>query len=233
MPRINTLFCLPFAGGNSYSYRPLITYLTDFVRVVPIELPGRGQRLDEPLVADLEKMAAEVLTKIPTELLQQPYAFYGHSMGAWLSYLITVRIYQAHLPMPQHLLVSGRRAPSIEVTTPPKHRLPKPDFFKTLKELGGCPPAVLANDELMDFFEPILRNDFEAIETYQYQPVPPLNVPITVLLGRKDNVNYAQAMAWQRETTYPLTIHWFTGGHFFIFDHLPALKRLFSQILAG
>jgi surfactin synthase thioesterase subunit len=228
-----TLYCLPFAGGNAFSYRHFQAHLADAIQVIALELPGRGKRFKEPLLTTMEAMIVDMFLQIQKGITpNNPYAIYGHSMGALLGYELTRYILYANLPPPQHLFFSGRRAPSVPDDLPLKHSLPKEEFMKAVKDLGGCPPELLAHQELTDLFEPILRADFQAIETYVYTPASPINVPITLLHGSDDEeVTYDQLLPWQQETRQQLIIQSFLGDHFFIFEHLAQIGRLLSQTL--
>jgi surfactin synthase thioesterase subunit len=91
---------------------------------------------------------------------------------------------------------------------------------------GGTPRAVLDDPELMAFFEPILRADLEVLESCLPDRGPPLDLPIHVALGDQDDVTVEQARAWERESTRPIKISSFSGGHFFIRDHAASLAGL-------
>ena len=106
------LFCVPYAGGNSYSYRDWQKHTAEFVDVVPIELPGRGRRSSEALLVGMDALVEDVFAQI-RPLMPEPYAIFGHSMGACLGYLLTRRILDAGLCPPVHLFCSGRDAPSL------------------------------------------------------------------------------------------------------------------------
>lgn len=228
-----TLYCLPFAGGNSYSYRIFKKHLPEFINLKPIELPGRGKRIKEPLLTNLDLMTEDVLRTLQDDGLTQPYAIFGHSMGAYLGYLVTQRLTQANLPLPLHLIVSGHHAPSVP-TTEFKYQLSKSQFVAKLRELEGCPPEILEHAELIDFFEPLLRADFQAVETWSYRPQSPLTLPLTVLRGIQDQeANYTEVLAWQRECVQPLVLKEFPGGHFFIFEQVQEVCQLISQILTA
>ncbi len=115
---------------------------------------------------------------------------------------------------------------------PPKHKLPKQEFLNYLNELGGLQQEILECTELMDFLEPILRADFQAIETYTYQQSPSqFEIPITILYGLEEDLNYQDLLAWQQESSQPITIKSFPKGHFFIFEQLPQLGQVFSKTL--
>ncbi len=227
-----TLYCLPFAGGNVLSYRDFQAHVANSILVKPLELPGRGKRIREPLLTTLTAMVDDVFRQVQNDLNGHAYAIYGHSMGGLLGYLLTRRILSAGIQAPLHLFVSGRRAPSVVRDNPPRHLLPKENFIDYLKDLGGIPQEVLDEGELMDFFEPILRADFKAIETYNHDFVSPFEIPITLFQGLNDKeVDHPKLLPWQQETRQPISIKTFPGGHFFIFDHLPQLGQLFSQTL--
>ena len=173
-------------------------------------------------------MAFDLFQQIQSDLNDISYAIYGHSMGAILGYLLVKRILNAGKPAPKHLFVSGREAPSVVNDVPPIHQLPKQAFINQLNELGGLPPSIEGNVELMDFFEPILRADIQALETYIYQPTSPFDIPITILHGLTDKaVTYRNLLPWQQESTQPIAIHTLKGGHFFIFEQLSGLGQLF------
>ncbi len=103
-----TLYCLPYAGGHSLSYRDFQANVAENILIKPLELPGRGKRIKEPLLTNLETMVDDLFQQIQNELNDKPYAIYGHSMGTLLGYLLTKRILNAGKPAPLHLFVSGR-----------------------------------------------------------------------------------------------------------------------------
>lgn len=221
MEKIN-LFCFPFAGGSKYSYRGYAKAAPASLRVIPVELPGRGARFRDPLLTDMDRIVDDVFDQVKNEL-NEPYAMYGHSMGTVVGYLLTRRILGAALPPPLQLFLSGRGGPSLTDRGPVLHALPRTPFVEKIRELGGCPEEVLRDAELMHFYEPILRADFRALETYAYAETGPFDVPIAVMIGEDENVTLDEAGAWGAETTQPLLVRSFPGNHFFIFDHEAAI----------
>jgi len=225
-----TLYCLPFAGGHAHSYRDFQAHVADFIFVKPLDLPGRGRRSREPLLVDLEAMADDVFHQIQTDIDGKPYAIYGHSMGALLGNILSRRILGTNLSAPLHLFFSGREAPSIPCDDPPKYTLSKKAFIAYLHEMGGFPSDLLTDAAFMAFFEPILRNDIKAVETYIYKVVPPFDIPITLLHGMNDKeCPYVDLFPWQQETRQPISIKQFPGDHFFIFEHLFQIGQLISK----
>ena len=226
------LFCLPFAGGSYYSYFPLEKHMDSRVRLTPIDLPGHGRRMREPLLGDLNDMCADLYDQIRDQL-NTPYALLGHSMGATLGYLLAQKIMDRGAPRPVHLFASGRQGPPVPSRQQDIHLLPEPDFIAHLQLYGGIQDAVLRDRELLDLFEPILRADFKALGNYTYREEPPLAVPITVFLGTSDTTTHEEALTWQAVTRTPMRMHRFPGHHFFIFDHLQDIGRMISETVLG
>lgn len=230
MDKIN-LYCLPFAGGSKYSYRGYSKYAPSYLNIVPIEIPGRGSRVNERLLTNLDTIANDVFSQIKNKL-DEPYAIYGHSMGTLIAYALTKRIIKENLKQPLYLFLTGCTGPSLRYRDLVDHLLPKQEFFREIKKLGGSPDAVLNDPILMDFFEPILRADFEAVATYNYERSEPFSIPISVIIGAEENASFEEAMAWQQETTLPIEVKTLPGNHFFIFDHEATIIQSVAEKLS-
>ncbi|MDP2320777.1 MAG: alpha/beta fold hydrolase [Acidobacteriota bacterium] len=226
------LFCIPYAGGNAWSYRALERFVSPEIALDGLELPGRGRRGVEPLRASLDELADDVFRQVAARAVTGRYAIYGHSMGALLAYLAAHRIRRAGLPPPEALFLSGSSAPA-SLPARRRHLLPPPEFVAMLRELGGCPPQVLEDAELIEFFEPILRADFKAVETWQRPEAPPLDLPFVVMVGDGDEAGAAEAAGWAAETTAPCRVLEFSGDHFFILRHWEAIGSAIQRQLLG
>ncbi|MBD0254871.1 MAG: thioesterase [Cytophagales bacterium] len=224
------LFCLPFAGGNKYSYRHFERLAPRGLSVIPLELAGRGSRSHEPLATSLAVLTDDVFGQIRHKL-NQPYAIYGHSMGALLGYLLTRKIIEEKCNQPLHLFCTGAGGPSRPLDEPPRYALPKLQFIDKIREMGGSPDEVLNNEVLMNFFEPILRADFEAVDTYTYRETEPFDVPVSVITGLNERITREEAMLWQQETTRKLYVKHLPGNHFFIFDHQSEILEIITNKL--
>jgi medium-chain acyl-[acyl-carrier-protein] hydrolase len=224
------LFCFPYAGGGATVYRPWVRQMPPEIDVCPVQLPGREQRLrDRPFtrVAPLVEVLAESLAPL---LDEGPFAFFGHSMGATIAYELTHRLSPERRPT--HLLVSARRAPQVPPDDEPIYDLPAAEFRAKLQEMEGTPQEVLEHEELMDLVEPLLRADFELIETYPPTEHPPLDVPITAFGGVTDSeVSREMLEAWEKVTTGPFRLRMFAGGHFYLHQQKGPLAAAVSESL--
>ncbi|BAY84424.1 putative thioesterase [Calothrix parasitica NIES-267] len=228
------LFCFHYAGGGASSFRSWIDKLPSEVEVCLIELPGRGMRMMEPPFTQLQ-LLIDALEKALLPSFDRPFIFFGHSMGALVSFELTQTIFTNHKLLPLHLYVSGQRAPHIPDPDPPIHHLPEALFLKELRRYNGTPEEVLNNSELMQLLLPTLRADFAVLENYVYTPSPPLNCPITAFGGLEDwKANYEQLRSWETQTNSTFSIQLFPGDHFFIYSSesklLQYLGRELNQI---
>ena len=224
------LFMLPFAGGNVYSYRAIEKELGPGVKTAAIDLPGHGKRMEAPLLTDIRRMADDLFLQIRNRL-DAPYALFGHSMGATLGYLLARKILSEGLLRPMHLFCTGRQAPTVQSREKESHALPGDLFMEKVRAYDGLPEALLKEKDLMAFFEPILRADFEAIGSYCYTPAPPLDLPITVIIGTEERTSYEEACQWREVTTGEVTVLRFPGKHFFIFQHAGTLAGIIEEKL--
>ncbi len=215
------LFCLPHAGGNALLYRPWQRLFPAGIDLCPIELPGRGARLQETAftrMAPLVNTLAEALRP----LLSVPFAFFGHSMGAAIAYELARRLQRPAAPV--HLFVSARSAPDPAYEPRALHRLPDAELLTALARLGGTPPEVLARTDLMAALLPGIRADLELIETYVPPNANPLRCPITAMGGAEDRMIDRRGLeAWRGFTTAEFRLRSFPGGHFYLAESARAV----------
>ncbi|MEL7004239.1 MAG: alpha/beta fold hydrolase [Bacteroidota bacterium] len=217
-------FCFPFAGGSKYSYNGFIRLAKPELEMITLELPGHGSLVKEKLMTDVDEIVDYLFDKIKDQIYDD-YIFYGHSMGSLVGYLLTKKIVKSGLPGPLHLFLSGSSGPSKLQREVKRYQLPKERFITRVKELGGVPDGI--DDETLDFFEPIIRADFQAIENYEHLETEKLDIPISVAIGKDENVTLEMAQAWERETSEPVQVTEYSGNHFFIFEHA---ERLIIQM---
>jgi external thioesterase TEII len=213
-----TLFCLHFAGGNKYSYQELFELLPSWIHPETIELPGRGGRIKDALSDDIFFLAKDIAHQIRRKTRTE-YALFGHSMGALLAYLVASDSHKLDIKHPIGLILTGHKGPSIPTQRlVPRHQYSSAEIIKELKELGGTPAGVLENEEILEFYLPILKADFKALENYRYDTKPPLSIPLYIGIGDQEKFLPEDIYAWQRESELPITMEKFTGTHFFIFE---------------
>ncbi|WP_165956441.1 thioesterase II family protein [Kribbella antibiotica] len=209
------LICLPHAGGAANFFQDWHARIPDDIEVLAVQYPGRWERTGEPLLESMDELAAAVAAEI-RPLADRPIAVFGHSMGSIAAYEVTRRLAEWGIE-PAHLFVSGRYPPSEQKTSSVVHLLDDDGLAEELIRLGGMPAELLADQDMRDYFLPIIRSDYRLIETYQWSPGPEPKAPMTILYGDSDaNIGAEQAERWRAHSAGEVTVRRFPGGHFYL-----------------
>ena len=223
------LFCFPYAGGAASIFRTWSNSLPPDIEVCTIQLPGREDRLKEAPFTHISPLV-EILTQIIHPYLDIPFAFFGHSMGALIGFELARKLRAQQAPTPNHLFISGRRAPHIPDRNPLIHTLPEPEFLSELRQLNGTPKQVLEHYELMQLLIPILRADFSICGTYTYLTEPPLDCSISAFGGIEDSGETPELIeSWSVQTSSLFSLEMLPGDHFFINSSRQLLLEMISQ----
>ncbi len=221
------IISFPFAGGNKYSFSNFF----NVPDVTTLEYPGRGLRINDGLIYDINKLVNDMISMVKEEISScDEYIIYGHSMGALVGYLICKKIDELNLKKPVKLIVSGKNSPR-QPRENILSNLSNNDFWKEVYKLGGIPEEIYKHTELIEYFTPILKADFMCIEKYQYDyNSSKLTVPIDVFYGSHEEISESEAKQWQLETSGEVNIKELNGNHFFIFDNHNFFKEYFKNL---
>lgn len=226
------LFCFPYAGAGSSTFRSWYGLLPAEIELYLIDIPGRDKRFKESPYYDLLPLA-ESLSEGLRPYLDRPFAFYGHSMGALLSFEVVRQLGNRHSLHPMHLFVSSYQAPHLPDRQLHLRHLSNTELLaETTRLYGALPEIVLQDPELLQVFLPIMRADLIMLETYKYEPSELLNCPISVFGGTDDRSVYEDELsAWREQTTSSFRLRMFEGDHFFIQAKRADLIRAIKKIL--
>lgn len=225
------LFCFPYAGGTAAVFRNWPQYFRSEIEVCAIQYPGRGSRRAEPLSDDVVDLMNGIYQDLQP-FLKKPFAFFGHSMGALVSYEFARRLQREKQPEPFQLFISGCMAPHVRIIDEPTYNLPEPELIAELRNLQGTPGEVLDNAELMRLMMPIIRADFKASQTYKYIPGPPLECSLRAFGGIEDEkVSREKVEMWSEHTRGSFRAQMLPGDHFFINTSQSLLTRIIAQEL--
>lgn len=224
------LFCLPYAGGGASIFHAWPDGLPADVEVCGIQLPGRESRLREPAYARITPLI-EALTDALIPYLDRPFAFYGHSMGALISFELACHIRRVYNKLPFCLYLAAYRAPQLPNPNIKIYHLPL-EVFKVVLRADGIPETILQNEELMQAMQPTLRADFELCDTYEYQEEPPLACPFLIFGGLEDvRVKSADLEPWAVHSSASCSLSLLPGSHFFLHSAQDLLLAAISQDL--
>ncbi|MNW39311.1 Linear gramicidin dehydrogenase LgrE [compost metagenome] len=229
------LFCLPFAGGSAVIYFQWKKYLNANIELIPLELPGRGAKSSQALKHSMQEMVSELYNHIQDKLgRDESYAIFGHSMGSLISFELYHELINNGFKEPVHLFVSAGRAPD-RAREKKIHNLPDEEFKQEVLKYSASSSIVFENKEMFDFFVPILRADFEILETYTFQNRErKIECNLTALYGSDDHTVAINEMEqWKSHSSGGWNMHCVQGDHFFAKDQPEQVALLINEAIAG
>ena len=229
---VTRLFCFPPAGGSASYFRTWKNKLTTKSNLFAIQLPGREKRTSESFFMNIEEIVDSIHKDILI-YLDKPYVFFGHSLGALISFEVVRRLAYNKLPQPKFLILSGRAAPHLKLENIDKISCLKDEsFINKIDSFGGIPQELKANKDFLELILPRLRADFRIAETYNYQNALPIESDIIRLCGEQDKyVVKSNIDEWGKHTTGKLFKYMFPGGHFFINSFSSDIVNIVNEAL--
>ena len=223
------LFCFPHAAGNAAFYRPLRQLMPPQIDLCPVELPGRAARLDEPPLTSMSALMEE-LSQVLRPLMDVPFGFFGHSVGAWTAYEAARQLRSPDGRTAAHLFVSGRGCPHRARIGPlrPARLRSERELLAILGGFGGTPTPVMQRPELVAALLPALRADLALAEGYTAEPGGHLACPITAFGGADEFPDSGLLETWRDFSGGKFRTRIFPGGHFYF---SPAPHALAEEII--
>lgn len=218
-------------------YRDWSARLPDWIRLVPLHMPGRGVRLGMQAMHRWSDVIDLLLADVEPHLAQ-PFAIFGHSLGGLVGIELAYAIRERFGRAPVWVGASACRAPSHRERSTHWLTCPEDVFIDKVRAMNGMPESLLQNRAFMEMVLPYLRADFHLSGSYAYPSGgrgEPLTCPISVINGCQDSeiVDDPQNLsAWSIETRGTVAQHQIDGGHFFINTHRDALIDLVVDSLA-
>ena len=233
------LFCFPYAGGGLVSFRAWAQLFEDTVEVVAIEAPGRGTRINETAVDDLDTFVEGLLPEM-VEWLDRPSAFFGHCLGGLTMFATLCALPEVCTHFIKHAFACGVRPPHLlkrrgkfednltydmmlhrefDIRVPPYAQTD--EIFADIIRQFDTPAAnkMLEIPKLRKVLLPTIRAEFGMAYNYEYQPVEPFSFPISSFVGDADPwVSEEDSAGWGELTRGGFTNHMRNGSHFLMAD---------------
>jgi surfactin synthase thioesterase subunit len=224
------LFCFHHAGGSATGFAEWQEGTGPDVTVLPVQLPGRENRVGEPRFRDMDPLVTDLQTHLGPHL-RPPFAFYGHSMGALVSYALTVRLISAGAPPPSALLVGAYPSPDSPALLADALRMSDLELGRLLVAMGGMSEVLLSYPDWLGAATSIVRDDLQICTSHRRTDGAVLPCPVHVFAGADDSLVTAEdARRWTEHTSARCTVTQIPGGHFFPRD---SPQRFFAELRAA
>jgi surfactin synthase thioesterase subunit len=229
------LFCFPYAGGGLVSFRAWAELFGDTVEVVAVEAPGRGTRINETPVDDLDTFVERLLPEM-ADWLDRPSAFFGHCLGGLTMFAMLRALPDARSRFIKHAFACGVRPPHLlkrkgefednvvyDMMLNREFDMELPlyaqtdEIFVDIIRQFDTPAAnrMLEIPRLRNVLLPTIRAEFEMAFKYEYQPVEPFFFPISSFVGDADPwVSEGDSAGWGKYTCGGFRNHVRKGSHF-------------------
>src|SRR5262249_7449049 len=233
------LFCFPYAGGGLVSFRTWPQLLDPSVEMVAVEPPGRGTRINEIAVDDLDALVECLLPEM-TDWLDRPSAFFGHCLGGLTMFATLCALPEACARFIKYVFACGVKPPHLlkrrgEVEDNLAYdmmlhrdfdiRIPfyaqTDEIFANIIRQFDLPAAdkMLEIPKLRKVLLPTIRAEFGMAYNYKYRPVEPFSFPIASFVGDSDPwVSEGDSAAWGELTRGGFKNHLRKGSHFLMAD---------------
>jgi surfactin synthase thioesterase subunit/acyl carrier protein/NAD(P)-dependent dehydrogenase (short-subunit alcohol dehydrogenase family) len=229
------LFCFPYAGGGLVTFRSWPQLLGESVEMVAVEPPGRGTRINEAPINDIDTFVECLLPEM-IEWLDRPSAFFGHCLGGLTMFATLCALPKGSMRFIKHVFACAVRPPHLlkrrgefednlvydmmlhkefDIRVPPYAQAD--EIFVDIVRHFDTPEAdkMLAIPALRAALLPTIRAEFGMAYNYKYEAVQPFTFPISSFVGDIDPwVSEKDSAGWGKLTCGSFTNHVRKGSHF-------------------
>ena len=175
-------------------------------------------RIAEPALTDMAQLVDAIVAAL-APALDAPAILLGHSMGASVAFEVARELRRERPGSVTHLIVSGRAGPRTGRASASSEPAPPTDaeLVDALRALGGTPPEILDSPDMLELLLPPMRADYTLLAGYEPRWQPPLDIPITALVGAADpTVDIAAVRTWGEVCEAAFIAREVPGGHFYL-----------------
>ncbi|WP_406470000.1 thioesterase domain-containing protein [Streptomyces hirsutus] len=213
------LFCFHHAGAGALAFAGWQRRVGPGVSVLPVRLPGRETRRREDRITDGARLVEELQNDLGP-LLDEPHAFYGHSMGALVAYRFAQHRVRTGQRPPRLLSVGACSAPQLPaplLQTLLRPELPDEELILSLGGHDSIPAPLRNRIGWLTATLATLRADLTLAQDLRQAPVTGLPCPLDAYAGEADPlVPATEVRAWKHCTTHRFRLRPVRGTHFFV-----------------
>jgi len=163
------IYAFPHGGGSERAFAEWEPLLPARFELSVLSLPGRGRRHGEPGVASFDALCPALAGAL---LMDRPFAFFGHSVGAVVAFALAEHLERRRLPAPLRVIASAHEAPRAGAAPAPATAESDGDLLAMLRGLGMVPAEALADEALRARILPPTRSDFALARSLDWGGAP-------------------------------------------------------------
>jgi surfactin synthase thioesterase subunit len=210
------VFCFHEGGATAASYARWPGAFGRDILVVPIQLPGHGNRAREPRAPDRETLLGELNAHLGPALTA-PYVLYGQCAGAVLAHSFARLRMNNGERMPESLIVGAVKAPHLsDEWIAEMIAWPDEALAKFLVECRTISPIVARHPKWLESALALARHYGNLIQDYHCPTSEPLSCSIHGFFGTTDDtVKDTDMQEWAKHTQAEFSTHMVPGSHLF------------------
>lgn len=210
-----TIVFFPFVASNAGFFDNLKEQLESDYKIVVLELPGHGKRLDDPFAESLEQACNDLLGQIQRTVTRtNPMFWVGHSMGAYVASACLSVLQTRQQQLPVGLIISDVAAPGqfdtwiVGDMTPAQ----RSEYYSRL----GYDVLLKGLDEVSkNYAEQLIRKDLKLVRNFVDPNQPRITLPVHFLYSTSDSESVKDhwVAGWQSICDHTIQSTAFEGGH--------------------
>ncbi|VXD08449.1 Surfactin synthase thioesterase subunit [Enterobacterales bacterium 8AC] len=201
------------AGGNAAALNVLEKHFSNF-NVSKFEMPGRGRRRQEALLTDVNQVIKDFCPQLPRHC---PIIFMGHSLGAYIAYVMAKRYRFYDARQKSMLVVIGNEPIHCRkfFYFTESSEISKDSLLNFANHLGQLPDWLRREPILLAQFLRVLSADLQVANSISEEDSAALDdIPVLAFYGREDSLFPSPPERWQECTLQPFRLEGISGGHF-------------------
>ena len=188
------IIMFPYLGGSGTSVMSLANEICAKIPVdIRVAFPPGHVGSDYALCDNFVQLI-DLYYKNLITILKKDSILFGHSMGGTIAYFLAKKIAEKNPELtPKKLIFSAAAAPDHMKN---KRLSDKENeiIFKEIKRIGTMPEELTDNQELVDYFAPILRADYKILEEISEIEVQKIDIPTFFIMCHKDSLTSCQTI---------------------------------------
>jgi medium-chain acyl-[acyl-carrier-protein] hydrolase len=207
------LFMFPYLGGGVNVYNEWVNL---FDKSVQVNMVAPLQYfIDKNKTLWFDNIIDDISDLIIKQLDDRPYVFFGHSLGAFVAYSVSLAIKNKVDKLPQNLSLSAFPFSALGDNSIFKSTTLNKETFEEVLSLFDIPQDLKNNDAAYESFVNVALQEVLCFITHSRKVCDRLDIPVTAFYYSEDRFATKEAVdLWQNCTSGKFDLIPLSGNHF-------------------